>query len=376
MSPVTEKIRTEIAERGAIPFARFMELALYCPLYGFYEKKGDTPGRRGDFYTSVSVGPLFGELLAFQFAAWFKHQPVADGRCHQIVEAGSHDGRLAHDILTWLRLQRPRLFERIEYWIIEPSVARQAWQQATLKAFAPRVRWFADFTSLATSSGVPGETAPVHGVILSNELLDAMPVHRFGWDAQRREWFEWGVRWEQERFVWARLANQSATGHPPTALSDLPCELLAVLPDGFTTEICPEAERWWRAAAGVLQRGKLLTFDYGLATEEFLLPQRAGGTLRAYHRHRLVDDVLADPGDQDLTAHVNFTTIRKVGEASGLRTDLIAPQGQFLTGIVRRAWQEPSGFGPWSSEHTRQFQTLTHPDHLGRSFRALVQSTD
>jgi len=369
-----DEIRKEIAERGAIPFARFMELALYCPLCGYYEKNKDTPGQRGDFYTSVSVGPLFGELLAFQFAEWLEELPVADCRW-LIVEAGAHDGRLAKDILTWLRLRRLGLFERIEYWIVEPSARRQEWQREVLKEFEPRVRWFGNFHSLATILPWPaanpqsaiGNPQSVCGVIFSNELLDAMPVHRLGWDTKRREWFEWGVTLAGEEFVWIRLADKPA-------ISNLPPELLDVLPDGFTTEICPAAESWWREAASVLKQGKLLTLDYGLSVEEFFAPQRANGTLRAYHHHRLSDDVLANPGERDLTAHVNFTAIQRAGEGANLKTETFASQTQFLTGIAQRAWQEGGNFGPWTREHTRQFQTLTHPDHLGRSFRVLVQS--
>ena len=155
---------------------------------------------------------------------------------------------------------------------------------------------------------------------------------------------------------------------------ELPAELMAVLPDGFTTEICPAAENWWRAAAGRLEGGRLLTIDFGLNAEEFFAPQRAGGTLRAYHRHRLSADVLGNVGEQDLTAHVNFSAIQAAGEAAGLRTERLETQARFLTGIARRAWDEGCGFGPWTSAHTRQFQTLTHPEHLGRPFRALVQA--
>ncbi len=358
-----------------------MELALDCPLCGYYEKKKDTPGQCGDFYTSVSVGSLFGELLAFQFAEWLGALPIADCRL-PIVEAGAHDGRLAKDILAWLRLRRPGLFEHVEYWIVEPSARRQEWQRETLKEFESCVRWFGDLHSLATISTWPaanrqsaiGNPQSVSGVIFSNELLDAMPVHRLGWDAKRREWFEWGVTLDGDRFVWARLNEQSGICNLQSEIRYAPRELLAVLPDGFTTEICPAAEQWWHGAASVLKQGKLLTLDYGLSTEEFFTPQRANGTLRAYQRHHLADDVLANPGEQDLTAHVNFTAIQRSGEAAGLKTEMFASQAQFLTGIAQRAWREGSDFGPWMRDHTRQFQTLTHPDHLGRSFRVLLQS--
>ncbi|MCW5554180.1 MAG: SAM-dependent methyltransferase [Verrucomicrobiae bacterium] len=376
MNTAVEIIRDEIARQGAIPFRRFMELALYCPDCGYYEKENDTIGRRGDFYTSVSVGRLFGELLAFQFAAWLDapraHSIEPLGSPRQLVEAGAHHGHLARDILTWLRNQRPTLCEQLEYWILEPSAGRRAKQAETLWEFAGTICWAGSFSELAARlhQAAPSATS-VRGIIFANELLDAFPVHRLGWDAKRFEWFEWGVAWRAGRFVWVRLsALLPASGLSPFAAP----ELLTVLPDGFTTESCPAATTWWREAANLLQQGRLLTFDYGLNAEEFLAPHRANGTLRAYHHHRYADDVLAQPGEQDLTAHVNFTALQAAGETAGLLTEAAQTQSQFLTGITQRAWAAGSGFGAWSSDRTRQFQTLTHPEHLGRAFRVLVQA--
>jgi len=151
-------------------------------------------------------------------------------------------------------------------------------------------------------------------------------------------------------------------------------ELQAVLSDGFTTEVSPAAATWWRQAASCLERGRLLTFDYGLAADDFFLPQRANGTLRAYHRHQLSTDVLENVGEQDLTAHVNFTALQSAGEYVGLKTEGLQSQTEFLTRIAGQAWKPEAGFGQWTPERTRQFQTLTHPDLLGRPFKVLIQS--
>lgn len=357
-----------------------MELALYCPLCGYYEKKPDTPGRRGDYYTSVSVGPLFGQLLAFQFASWLEAPGFSDAPL-QLVEAGAHDGRLARDILEWLRARRPGLLERLQYRIIEPSAQRRAWQAETLRDFAAHVVWSDTFPAAQTerssgnTAGVsPLPVEPVRGIIFSNELLDAFPVHRLGWDARRRCWFEWAVGLEKGRFAWVRLDNPRADEWMREFFGPLPPELLDALPDRFSTEVCPDAVAWWKQAAAQLQTGLLLTMDYGMEATEFLRPERAGGTLRAYRRHQLADDPLADPGKQDLTAHVNFSAIRRAGENAGLETQALVSQTRFLTEIARLAWQPESGFGGWSSATTRQFQTLTHPEHLGRAFWVLIQS--
>ncbi|HEX9047752.1 MAG TPA: SAM-dependent methyltransferase [Verrucomicrobiae bacterium] len=359
-------IHEEISKSGAISFARFMELALYCPESGYYERNRDIVGARGDFITSVSSGSLFGELLAFQFAAWRREGGSPGGRL-QLVEAGAHDGKLAADILCWLRAQRPELFSQVDYVLVEPSAARQDWQRQTLAAFAGNVSWIPQLTAL------PGRTVTDDfQIFFSNELLDAFPVQRFGWDARGGEWFESGVAAEGEKFVWTRLASGGADALPES-VREVPPSLLAVLPDGYTVEASPAAAAWWRAAAGTLRRGKLLTIDYGYTAEEQFSPARTRGTLRSYARQQIGDDLLATPGEQDLTAHVNFSAIQKSGEDAGLTTELFAGQPQFLTRILQRGVTD-GVFAQLSPKQIRQFQTLTHPDHLGRAFRVLVQS--
>jgi SAM-dependent MidA family methyltransferase len=365
LNRVVERIKAEIGARGVIPWVRFMELALYCPDCGYYEKENDNIGRRGDFYTSVSVGPLFGELLAFQFAEWLAEIPT--DRLH-LVEAGAHDGRLAADVLRWLRLWRPALFDRIEYIICESSARRRQWQRQTLKEFRA-VRW--------VESDLSPHARQFNGVLFSNELLDAMPVHRVGWSAQRREWFEWGVINSGDGFEWARMEAREGTGAGAELferLNGLPGVLLEALPEGFTTEVCPAAEQWWQIAAEALRRGRLLTLDYGLSAEEFLAPHRATGTLCAYHRHKLCTDLLANAGEQDLTAHVNFSAIQQAGEAAGLKTELFTTQADFFAGIMKQFWPEEERRGAWTGARGREFRTLVHPEHLGRAFRVLGQS--
>lgn len=348
-----------------------MELALYCPVYGYYEKEEDSIGRGGDYYTSVSVGPVFGELLALQFSDWFR---ALDGPLC-LVEAGAHHGLLARDILRWLRAQRASLFERIEYWLIEPSARRLESQRHTLQEFAAKIRWATSpggVSGGAASQGSDASGAGFTGVLFCNELLDSMPIHRFGWDAARGEWFEWAVTFEAGRFSWTRLPAPAAAVSGQIQPPQIPADLLKALPDGFTIEHCPVASRWWKEAAGVLRSGKLVALDYGLAAEEWLDPARPQGTLRAYRRHRLAPDPLADPGEQDLTAHVDFAAIEAAGQAMGLRTEPLVTQESFLTRIAATLLgEELSG---WTGGRLRQFQTLTHPNHLGHSFRVLVQS--
>ena len=143
--------------------------------------------------------------------------------------------------------------------------------------------------------------------------------------------------------------------------------LQAALPDGFTCEISPAAERWWKQAAGALRRGWLVAFDYGFAAGEQVRAGRTRGTLRAYRSHQVSDDLLATPGEQDLTAHANFAVLQAAGEVAGLRTVEFCPQERFLARVA------PKLPGEWTPARTRQLRTLVHPGHLGAAFKVLVQ---
>src|SRR5262249_40989959 len=149
-----------------------------------------------------------------------------------------------------------------------------------------------------------------------------------GWDAKGKKWFEWGVTSRNGQFAWTRVELVEARAGRTQRLNSLvvqppsiPAELLRVLPDGFSTEICPAAAAWWRQAAQIIGAGKLVALDYGLTTEELFTPERQQGTLRAYREHRLGLAILESPGEQDLTAHVNFSAIRETGETAGLSTE-------------------------------------------------------
>ncbi|HSH93437.1 MAG TPA: SAM-dependent methyltransferase, partial [Roseimicrobium sp.] len=354
---------------GPMLFHDFMELALYHPDFGYYEQDRKVVGREGDFYTSVSVGPLFGQLLAAQIAEWI----TEDGTNGEssIIECGAHDGRLAADILDHLKLHRRPEYERIRYILIEPSEKRRGWQAKTLKDHESHVTWHRDWEAIPTES--------INGVILSNELLDALPVHRIGWDAKDRCWFSWAVSWNGNDFVWTQIRGLSPEILASKAgkfLTAIPAALQEILPDGFTTEVGAAAEKWWHQAASRLKTGRLMTLDYGLEEHQFLEPGRANGTLRSYSHHRVGGDLLQNPGSCDITAHINFSTLQRIGEQSGLTTRCYLTQAQFLAGAATRINARPGLFPEWTSARVRQFQTLTHPEHLGRSFRVLVQQRD
>jgi len=331
---------------------------LYCPDCGYYEKEKDNLGRQGDFYTSVSVGSVFGELLATRLADWLDELDQKTGLNSPVdlVEAGAHHGQLALDILLWFREFRPDLLQRLKYTIFEPSRSRKAIQVRRLASFAENTAWC---DRLAPES--------IRGVIFSNELLDSMPITRLQWHAGERQWREMGVALRRDEFVWSSLES------PVSLPFETPGELLTVLPEGFIVEFSSVATDWWQGAARALHSGWLMTLDYGFESQYLLDPSRPNGTLRTYHHHRVGDNHLAAPGDQDLTAHVNFAEIIRAGERSGLVTDYFDRQAAFLGTIAQGLMIKPATFPPWTLPRLRQLRTLLHPENLGESFRVLVQ---
>ena len=364
MSEIEQVVRQEITAQGPISFARFMQLALYCPKIGYYEQDSRVIGFAGDFYTSASIGPLFGHLLAEQFAFWSAESPW-----HLVswVEAGAHDGTLALAILEWLGKKQPELLQRLNYCIIEPSPIRRQWQAEKLRDYAKYVSWRDSVEALRARS--------LRGIVFCNEFLDAFPVNRVVWDSATSTWYEMGVAIKGERFVWRRLEEASIDIEPQLARSGLALsrELLEVLPDSFVMDLSPEAGDWWMKAAQAFDSGKLVAIDYGLTADEILAPERTNGTLRASYRQRISDDPLARVGEQDITAHVNFSQLQRIGEGAGLRTETFSTQERFLFEILQL---KLGGIASerWSAAEIRQFQTLAHPEQLGRRFRVLVQS--
>lgn len=345
-----------------------MEAALYTPGLGYYERQPGRIGRVGDYYTSVSVGPVFGQCLAARFAPWLA--ALEAERPRQLVELGPHDGRLARDLLDALATVAPSTFARLEYVLVDPSPGRHAWQAAMLAPHRDRVHWVADLAELAPGS--------VSGVIFGNEFFDALPVHRLGWDAAARDWFEWLVGWDGTRFCWVRSRPGETRDWPAAKRREaLEAEypalgepaVQALLPDGFTVEVCPAARTLWTTAARALGAGWLVALDYG-PDREALRPERPEGTWRAFSRHHRSADVLAAPGEQDLTADVNFPALAAAGEREGLQTVALCAQGRFLVEALRA---QPLA-ARWSAAQRRQFQTLIHPQHLGERFKVLVQT--
>lgn len=362
MSDLNEIIRAEIRSSGPLQFDRFMELALYHPTGGYYTQIGEHPqtGRSGDFFTSVSVGPLFGRLLARQFFQMW--QVLGSPGLFGIAEQGAHDGRLACDILEWCRWETPEFFKAIRYGIVEPSQAARIAQQklAEKTGVAGSLTWFDNPASL--------REWPV-GIFFSNELVDAFPVRVIIYHSG--QWLEKRVGMgESNALVWVTQAIEDRE------LAEVVEAISPPLVEGYTTEINLSARGWMKEVASVVKRGYMLTIDYGFSASLYYAPFRTGGTLTAYSNHRRTEEVLVDPGVRDITAHVDFTALAYAGESAGLKTLGFVDQQRFLMGIAKDELSGASGPRAHIEENLRAWNTLTHPEYLGTRFHALLQAKD
>ena len=347
--PLTEILRDRIAHSGPIPFRDFMDAALYHPEHGYYTSGRAGIGRGGDFFTSVSVGPLFGTLLARQFAEMWER--LGEPREFTIVEQGAHRGDFARDVLTALRASASACFAATRYHIIEPSAALRAAQAQTLGEFT--AHWF------PTLDALPAFT----GVHFSNELLDAFPIHAVAWDGEA--WRETHVGLDGGRFAFTDLPITSVPLE--AALAQLP-----PVPAGYRTEINLAVLTWIDALAAKLTRGFALVIDYGFSRADYYRPERTAGTLTGYTDHRRVADLLASPGAADLTAHVDFTALAERALAAGLRVSGFTDQHHFIVALGALHFPATIPDTPASQRELRAFKTLMHPQMMGRTFQVLT----
>jgi SAM-dependent MidA family methyltransferase len=333
-----------------------MAMALYHPHLGYYTSDRNKIGRTGDYLTSPELTPLFGAMLGRQLREMWEAlgaPPALD-----LVEVGAGTGILARDILAWAQRTAPDFFEAVRYAIVETSGSLAATQRARLEAegLADRVRWSRELPPAAT------------GVVFSNELLDAMPVHRVATheDALTEVWVTWdGAAFTEE----LRPAKPEIAAYFG-ALGLRPGE-------GCRAEVNLAALDWIRGAAAALGSGFLLTLDYGYEAEDLYAPWRRDGTLLCFYRHNPSADPYARLGRQDITSHVDFTSIPRTGEEAGLRTLGLVSQSQFLTSLgITETLAPPSGDRPDMEEYfarRRAVMELLDPGGLGR-VKVLIQA--
>lgn len=348
---LTDFIRQAIRRRGPVSFEWFMEQALYHAELGYYSSGRCAIGRRGDYFTNVSVGPLFGRLLAAQFVEMW--ESLGRPGDFVIVEQGAHHGDFARDVLGAVRERAPGFFSTLRYWIVEPFPILRERQEEALRDFGGKVTWEKSL----------GDLEPFCGVHFSNELLDAMPVRLIGLtDAgwQERCVAESGGKF---RFVLEPITDAELRRH----LETIPPDLSAP----YETEVNLAALRWIETLAQKLTRGYVLTVDYGYSRDEFYSPERTNGTLQCYAHHRIVPSPLTEIGHSDITAHVDWTSIAERAEAHGLSVAGFTDQHHFTTGVVTTLM--PKQFDASADAATRRaLQTLLHPELLGTTFQFLA----
>jgi SAM-dependent MidA family methyltransferase len=349
---IAERIRTG----GPILFAEFMRECLYHPAHGYYSRA--SARRFGDYYTSVDVHPIFGRLLARQFAEMWEQ--LGSPRPFVLAESGAGVGRLAGHILDFSARALPEFHAALEYVAVERSEARR-------REHATRL---ADHAAAGRVSSAGEITRPIAaGCIFSNELLDALPAHRVVIEnGVLREIY---VGFERARFT-------EVPGKPSTPALELYFHEQGIaLEERQQAEVCLEACDWIENAGRALERGFVLTIDYGHEARTLYDEHHNRGTLLAYRDHTVSENLLDMPGEQDLTSHVNFTAVDLWGRRAGLLRTGLVTQSQFLVALGR-ANEFADLYEPGQSEMEKLrarllLKNLIHPEGLGEKFQVLIQ---
>lgn len=335
-------------KHGLIPFPEFLNIALYDPKDGYYANGSAQVGKDGDFYTSVSVGPLFGQLLARRFLNWWKqnHKPNS----WRILEIGAHDGKLAADILQTLAYLEPEAWKGLEYAIVEPLPALRQAQEKRLSSLASNLNLACDFQILSNH--------PLPGIAFGNEILDALPFHlvRFD-DGQWRELFVT----DQWQLVAKNIDPSSSLGQKTAQLGN-------EFPENYQTEIRTNFREFLSNISNSIGDGMMMFVDYGFAAPEYYDTHRTSGTLRTFLKHHAAEDPLDSPGMRDITAHVDFTDLAREAETLNWHPLHFSNQGSYLTHLAAEMIQSGDLNDP---KTIAQFRSLTHPAHLGASFHVI-----
>jgi SAM-dependent MidA family methyltransferase len=354
---LVELIRAEIRARGPIDFARYMELALYAPGLGYYAAGSEKFGARGDFVTAPELGSLFGACIAHALG------PVMHTLTNaQVLELGAGSGALACTLLPALAALGA-LPER--YAILEISADLRARQQAAIRRHCPlyadRVVWL---------NAPP--SAPWQGVLVANEVPDALPVRRFVLRAEGTYAIAVDATPDGGLITLERPADDVLAAR----IHAIEADLGAPLPRPYVSELCAGLPDWLASVTRTMTRGAALFFDYGYPRREFYLPQRRGGTLVCHYRHRAHADALVWPGLQDITAFVDFTALAEAGVAAGLELAAYCSQAQFLlnNGLMERLAALDVADAGTRQARINEAKRLTLPGEMGERYQLMAFS--
>ncbi|MBI5055551.1 MAG: SAM-dependent methyltransferase [Nitrospirae bacterium] len=385
MDPLEEKIIERIRREGPITFEAFMDMALYYPGLGYYSSNKTAIGRAGDFYTSPHLHPIFGAMIAKQFMEMW--MVMGKPSVFHAVEIGAGAGYLCKDILDYL--QRSSLDDKddflkaLRYVIVEPYAHFEEKQRELIgeyfKHFSTHCRGGFETRPYENKKKIAGTdpelitwvkslkefNGQITGCIFSNELLDAFPVHLVEMGEDLNEIY---IDFDGENIVEIRDKVSSPK------LTDYFKEFSINIQPGYRTEINLKIRDWLKEVSAVLSNGFLLTIDYGYSTKEYYSEERTKGTLLCYHKHQVNENPYQNVGEQDITAHVNFSSLKKWGEALGLKTTGYCQQGIFLIASgIDEVITELYADSPDYEFETAKIKGLIFPQGMGETHNVMVQ---
>lgn len=352
-----EKIEQEIHESGPIPFSRYMEMCLYDPELGYYSRNAEQFGKAGDFYTSSDVHAVFGRLLARQFEEMWRF--LGSPRQIEVLELGPGRGLFAQDVLDWVEKKFPEFFCALHYSLLERSPALRERLRGTLKT-----RLAAGKASLVEEAEISALVPRAPIIVFANEFFDALPVEVLSAEGALR------VGAANGRFVesWTTASVEEIEFRDRYSIRPEP---------GERVEVALIAQAHMSEIGARINRGFFMVIDYGYAREE-QLEGRHRGTISAFRRHSMSSSPYEAPGDQDITAHVNFTALAAAAHTNEMQAQPLLTQSQFLMGIG-----EPNHFADAFEECclpqerakvALQLKHLVTPAGMGESFHVLVAS--
>ena len=360
MNPLEKKIAERIDREGPITFESFMDMALYDPEFGYYAARGQRIGREGDFYTSSHLHAVFGAMIGKQIREMWVLMNSPE--TFTILEMGAGEGHVCKDMLDYLtrvgsedESTTGSLYHRLHYVIVERNELQRKRQQEHLKEYSEKITWISNIR----------DAGPIRGCILSNELLDAFPVHLVRMEDRLRE-------------IYVMESNGSFVEQTGDLSSDAIARYFQdagiELESGYTTEVNLRIRSWLQDISAVLDKGFLFTIDYGHPAEEYYSEDRNRGTLICYHHHEFNEDPYANIGDQDMTCHVNFSSVRRWGEEIGLKALGYCSQGSFL--LAMGIDQEIRRLAETSKDYLFELgriKKLFLPQGMGESHKVMIQ---
>jgi len=352
VSTLRQKIIKLIRTSGPVPFEQFMSMALYDPDFGYYNSESLRIGREGDFYTSSHLHPVFGAIIGRQIREMWEVMGRPDD--FMIVEMGAGAGYVCKDVLD--SLQHTDFLSALRYTIIERSPSMRGYQQRLLKEFSAKVDWIADLSEISS----------FEGCIFSNELLDAFPVHLVRMEDDLKEVY---LDFDEGKGFIEQAGDLSRE-----EISHYFRDFSIEIEKGYTTEVNLRIKDWLNEINNVLARGFILTVDYGYPAWDYYSEDRNRGTILCYHEHQLSENPYLNIGEQDITAHVNFSAVKKWGEEIGIETAGYCGQGVFMVSLgidddMKKIAETSNDF----VFEIARIKKLILPQGMGESHKVMIQ---